>query len=525
MCINQENLDEKSWQVEMMGEIYQAAERVVIWLDDQHIRHSEMMDATVLLETINFISLDLPTDVYDPPSRVVGHCNHWQALSRLLSHPYWHRVWIIQEVAMAKNVHLLYGNRYIAWDHLVKMITCLVTYPVRVLPAVAHLTYGLDNSTFSGGAIQVLAIATLRNLVHRNEFTTLVECILFTKHSNATNPRDKIFALKNLVRQPSNSKLVPSIKIDYRLKVHDVYASVSRDLLETIPSFILSFAGIGWQRKTPGLPSWVPDFQSLPECTDEQNLNTDAKYSAGLPGSINIPVCAVSNGYLPAITVQAIFVSNVSCISPTKITIGETQIMSDTLTFTKTLYTEAWKIVQKMPSRYAATGQAKVEAFWRTLIEDRHVTEDTTNTQFKRPASPEYGTYFLARQDEFFTDEDLTTDMPWMKEATKNKTYEFKYKSSFNFSRAIGRVWQGRKFAVTENGLMGVVPPGAELGDMLCIVPGFERPVLLRKSPRPVLLSEEENNSYEFVGACYAHGIMDGELLKGVPSFKTFRVR
>ncbi|KAH8600659.1 heterokaryon incompatibility protein-domain-containing protein, partial [Bisporella sp. PMI_857] len=120
VCINQDNLEEKSTQVAMMGDIYSGADRVIVWLDNKEITHSEVRDANFLLELIAFNSMNLSKDLYDPPTRVLGSYTHWKALSRLLSHPYWHRVWIIQEIAMAKKVHILYGSTYLSWEQLSK---------------------------------------------------------------------------------------------------------------------------------------------------------------------------------------------------------------------------------------------------------------------------------------------------------------------------------------------------------------------------------------------------------------------
>lgn len=48
------------------------------------------------------------------------------------------------------------------------------------------------------------------------------------------------------------------------------------------------------------------------------------------------------------------------------------------------------------------------------------------------------------------------------------------------FAGAMGSVIKGRCFAVTEKGYMGISPPGAREGDMLCIVMGAQVPFLLR---------------------------------------------
>jgi hypothetical protein len=63
---------------------------------------------------------------------------------------------------------------------------------------------------------------------------------------------------------------------------------------------------------------------------------------------------------------------------------------------------------------------------------------------------------------------------------------------------------QHRTLAVLKEGYVGLVPKTAETGDVVCILFGCDTPVVLR----PV------GNDFLFVGECYVHGIMDGELIK-----------
>lgn len=529
LCIDQDNLVEKSSQVEMMGKIYQAAERVIVWLDDMRITHSQLTDAFFLLELISLCSIEPSTDLYDPPTRVIGLRNHWVALNKLLSHPYWHRVWIFQEIAMAKKLHLLYGNKYFDWDELVRMVAILLTYPMSVIPAVASQAYKLDVSTLLDGAGQIFLLSVVRNGVLRKEFNSFIECITMTQKCNATDPRDKIFALRNLVDQRKIPQNYGGVAADYKMSVQDVYLNCSRNLLGHEAHFILSMAGIGWQRKTAGLPSWVPDFRSLPWRIDECKIDAEARLRAGLPGALSISGGEMPNKPLSTVTVQAVAVSEISSLTMTSIDIGSNYNPADDMSMAKLLYQEASSIVDKLPSKYAATGQDIMEAFWRTIIEDRNVIEGDPVAKLRRPAALEYGFYFLVHFKEILVSGDDTfigtSGKDDADETERREYHALKYRSSFNMVRSLSLVWRGRKFATTGSGLIGVVPFGAELGDILCVVPGFERPVLLRRKPRPKLQGDIDEESFEFVGTCYAHGIMDGEVLQEKPCIETFTVQ
>ncbi|KAK4149631.1 hypothetical protein C8A00DRAFT_18709 [Chaetomidium leptoderma] len=64
----------------------------------------------------------------------------------------------------------------------------------------------------------------------------------------------------------------------------------------------------------------------------------------------------------------------------------------------------------------------------------------------------------------------------------------------------------GRRFCVTEQGRMAIVPRECLKGDILCVVKGGRVPLVLR-GPRK--LAEDRPEVYELVGSCYIHGLMD----------------
>jgi hypothetical protein len=60
----------------------------------------------------------------------------------------------------------------------------------------------------------------------------------------------------------------------------------------------------------------------------------------------------------------------------------------------------------------------------------------------------------------------------------------------------------GRRFAATDNGLIGLVPEEAQVGDSIVVIQGSEVPFILRPYKK---------KWYLIIGECYIYGIMDGE--------------
>ncbi|KAF2175010.1 hypothetical protein K469DRAFT_508591, partial [Zopfia rhizophila CBS 207.26] len=97
VCINQNDLDEKSEQVPIMGEIYSRATKVYAWLGEADRQMDCVFDdeAGTLPE-----QSDLDDDMLH---------EEFNWLRPLYVRPYWRRVWIVQELVLAKAVVVCCG--------------------------------------------------------------------------------------------------------------------------------------------------------------------------------------------------------------------------------------------------------------------------------------------------------------------------------------------------------------------------------------------------------------------------------
>src|SRR6266516_3748435 len=112
-----------------MGMIYRRAGQVNVWLGDSP---SATKAAWLLLKTFMASHIWPPRELYkklvderDSPS--------WLALIELFNHPWFSRVWVIQEVAVASKVRLIYGGWVIHWDMLLSCLKLFVQPELQVL--------------------------------------------------------------------------------------------------------------------------------------------------------------------------------------------------------------------------------------------------------------------------------------------------------------------------------------------------------------------------------------------------------
>lgn len=104
-------------------------------------------------------------------------------------------------------------------------------------------------------------------------------------------------------------------------------------------------------------------------------------------------------------------------------------------------------------------------------------------------------------------------------------------KDDREFIDRLQAVTWNRRFMFTYDGRMGIVPGEARRNDRICLLWGCNVPVVLRPLTRTIVenfyhrksMGKEARNGvdvYKLIGACYVHGIMDGELVKDYPELR-----
>jgi Heterokaryon incompatibility protein (HET) len=90
ICINQNDSEEKGHQVGQMIRVYEQADQVIAWLGESE-NDSDL--------AINYIT----SEAKDKYQAVYGHQRIEDALIKFWCRPYWTRVWVVQELAMARQ--------------------------------------------------------------------------------------------------------------------------------------------------------------------------------------------------------------------------------------------------------------------------------------------------------------------------------------------------------------------------------------------------------------------------------------
>jgi Heterokaryon incompatibility protein (HET) len=251
ICINQADPEEKSYQVGLMGKIYQLAKFVVIWLGEQ-ADGSELLRGLVpaLLEAkkkrvaANDERTLLEMTAADWKYYGIPHWTStaYLAICRLVSRPWFSRVWIIQEISLATNAVVYCGSWNMPWGLLLEVI---------------EFVQEIGQSFFS----KLLDAESMHNLQWSRARVThgvqqdLLSLLLQHRSAQATDPKDKIYALRGLAQDSH------IIEVNYSRSLTEIYTDAAMRLLDQGQSLdILSMAHLHDNENLTDLPSWVPDW-------------------------------------------------------------------------------------------------------------------------------------------------------------------------------------------------------------------------------------------------------------------------
>jgi hypothetical protein len=357
--------------------------------------------------------------------------------------------------------------------------------------------------------------------------------MLIDKHrfSKSSDPRDKVYAFLGIAsRSMSPFRTQPQVLIpDYNLSVQEVYTETARVLMTSYKNIsLLSHVEDASVRRTPGLPSWVPDL-SVP--LDPYPLRYRGPGPRMADGNHrwkqNIP--RMGQGLLD---VQG------CCFDY----IDETSVLLDESTDPSTSWASIVRMVLSLHDIYpdpANSGKrvSRVEVLWRTLTTDvyAHI----------HPAPPEVGLLFIeyilnlqirhrlmpwSGKDIFQPHHTPVSDSiyPEWRTLLSLEPPDSPYclaRYTERLTSVIGSMFDGtyspiglaqlqheldqsggkkRRLFKTRGGYMGTGPRSLKKGDEVWILHRGGVPFVLRLQP---------NGNYRLVGEAFVYGVMHGEAL------------
>ncbi|KAK4663107.1 hypothetical protein QC763_600470 [Podospora pseudopauciseta] len=486
VCINQSHIPERNHQVNLMADIYRAASRVVVYLGESD------ENSVVVLSWIR--ELDQPSDFGNgsgalPPSK--------EAVEGFFRRPWFHRIWVIQEISLAQKAVVVCGKDEVDWGSF----TVLYQHNENATRAARlELPYPV---TF----------ASRYNKPYRDGAMTyarrLVRMLGRSRHCEATDPRDKLYAIIPLVNIRDGSKTEESwgdvlgISVDYSFSVDRVFTDTAVALLnQQVPlDDVLRHHVPGHEAR--GLSSWVPDWR-----IQRENGWRHAKYERifkGFPGFRGHPVELMfdgvpgiildKNGTRPAVVgytdsstercpirVHAINVGNIIKTGPVCSVADDFFPVSN------------WKQLVEEARRQGSV-VPKLERLMEIMIA----------LKLGYPNSVPRGVRLIERYNEQM--EKGTCPRKPLRQVIDETASRSGARARHEMD-AILSVCDGKRLAITDGGFVAVVPGNAEVDDAVWVLDRVRMPFVCRRT------GSGEANVVRLIGASFFFGIMELEAMK-----------
>ncbi|KAK3299463.1 heterokaryon incompatibility protein-domain-containing protein [Chaetomium fimeti] len=554
ICINQDNSEERSWQVGLMGHIFGRAALVYLWLgpssDDSDVlrmarrigpdaHRAGISDLWFSWESFNYQPMYIQDDTESVERREsflaralddeeLRSPGMLAAVASLLERPNWYRAWIVQEIALARDGLVLCGTERVSLDAfdaaLAAIFFCKNGDFTREHPRWRNFGAKLDNNLFR------LRGLVARRQRRRNHEAGLLEFLLSDflaapdrPFYEASDPRDIIFGLLGVAADTERLGLRP----DYNQTVTEVYTAATRAMVERCPHYFLNYCI--FPKDIDDLPSWVPDWQRVGRfglvSTQPLSYATNFNSSAGrvqppptglLPTPVNgIPAWRVLRQRGCSVDVVAtVFASDEYYCTST----GPVMTLARALVWHREQRTRILRAILNfaIAAHLELDGAQLETVLWRTIVAD-FVNAQRCPVDYDAPAARIFRqepvplatlteaqvTYMLSRIYPF-------PHHPDPKTATQAQVDEY---SEILLRQASARC-RGRTLFATKGGRLGLGPENLQTGDVVTILLGTPVPIVLRPAA----------NCFTYVGDTYVHGIMDGQCMEGDPVVEDFDI-
>jgi hypothetical protein len=526
ICINQEDVEERNYQVGQMREIYANALLVLAWIGPQ-LSDREEKAFDLLLQIAEHFAKDkaLVTDetsawIADSVSSEFQNCS-WLPLLELLERPWFSRVWVVQEVVVSKKVTIQCGTVRLSHETLMLALLAVSAYLTTIAEASGRDITDADHVTQPGRIHELgkindrLGVATSHvKIIHQSQYEkqrhlprpeSSYDIVYRYNGKQATDPRDKIYALLGLADESHEE--VPRIIPDYTNEPRDIFLNAIRLHIEIHRDLKPLFECCGPDRPD-GFPSWMPHWNPRynPNVMRSLQVGDEIKFKASGDSKVSVnpsldPLVLSLKGILVDI-IQAVGAQHEA--RPGEM-LGDEPYMPDAVW-------QSWTDIIGMGDLFRYPGQFdkmstedkavassdyirgdidKYHAFWRTLVMNPHSDFDidywSSSSGKKTSSAPKLDEDGLSR-----------------------------YRMSARSDRCCGN----RRFFLTKQGYMGLSFPDIRVGDLVCVFLGLELPFIVRLEEKAFsvvlqgLMSYTVPPQFSLVGEAYVQGLMDGEAMQ-----------
>jgi hypothetical protein len=479
ICINQQDNDERGKQVSLMGRIYSSAIRDLLWLGedtglDDNVasvleRESSLEEAQISVDFLINELFRLP----EFGTRVI------MQLQKVFDLPVWSRIWIVQEVVLAKDVQVLYGRRKFRWKTL--LYVCLgITQNISTIWSKVGAGYEFVGQR----ALSPWYLLNSREEKMRGMKFPLSKIWDRFGFFGATNPRDRVFGILGFVQEDLG------VHLDYTKRPQEIFCEVVRNYISTTGDLDVLLLDLLYvetgEHSSRGLPSWVPKFGTNEALVSKFGLWQ--VFSAGKGGAeksmLREPGVQQDPKSCKILSVEGMLLDTLGPLISSKS--FRSWLVED--------FIENFQKAQVLAGHEYCKGDESFDTYWRTL------SLDVVNRSQSRGV---------------LMDVDLDTHRRIVREVLlrPDNKEEDRQKAAQQLLRYMSAFTGEKCFTITQGGFSAMVPPSAKEGDVILVLFGASAP-LVAKVISGLGDGDAFPERYRLIGPAYVHGFMDGEAIE-----------
>lgn len=491
LCINQENNAELNHQILHMQKIYSQAVRVVAWVGTEEWNGAEafsVIGQQILQGTWK------SSGFIDPSALTI--------IRHFFSNPYWDRLWIVQEIALASDIVVMCGHESLQWRVVRDLFQPnskgqilpdgLPYHMRRGLWKVRHLWHtreGLNDPATAPTLLQIL-----------NKFNP---CKCALSKDNIYAVLGMASAVVNKIIQPDYTENTTLEDVFRRATVACILEQQNLDVL----SLIRRWTEYSRYTETGDIPkpsamctSWAGEWSTCRIIRPllEPDLSVQL-YAAAPPASGS-------------------FSSDIMFMSGSDHILRLRGILFDTLEEVSEQinpYESGWEsqVRQWEPESLEdykyPTGESGIDAFWRSLVHDITYATFCPDDEHKRN-TPEHVRDYRQLYLKWTGRSISPGQQAVASSGHNNRSFKNCLEWGSNFNSLHG--WT---FCITKKGYFVQCQPDARPGDCVAFVYGSAIPLILRArestSEAPIEIDGKQHTAWSFISSAYVHGLMDGE--------------
>ena len=490
ICINQTDNLEKADQLPLMEKIYSLAEQVLVWLGEatedtehalgqlEHIRDriQESKGYTLLGDESSYLKAGLPA----------AESLFWKTLADFYCRPWFHRLWVVQECVLSKDVRFICGSQILDFELLRSLSFEL--YDVGICERLKALVVAGFRSM--RGPITVINLGFLRE-GFLNSPLNLLSLLHGCSAHCVTEPVDRIYGLLGLITEITRKEITVDYSAEARSQYWRLYISVAKLLVRSEGLYLLTNAAS--EERPLQLPSWVPNWNST-----ASTKAVASHFHAGVHGKATTPS-------------KDIFIAGSDSIQLHGFQIG-TILSTSALEFKEYKNSEDFEGPNGVAAQILDTIN-ETYANYRRLC---HGPEDTLLRRFARTLVADTTSRPGIDIDDLQYLQDPHEDYLWFREYLLDCKYsrrgwdvaanrQRRIENASAYIKDLPAEWRNRSFFVTDSGRIGLCSRSCQPGDIVCIFLSAKHTYVLRKVP--------DKSSFTLVSCAYTDEVMYGETL------------